>query len=96
MKDIRQALQERKIFNNALQKKYDSLKEYSDKLEFIFNILKISQNDYLEYTYQETLSDSYLELLKVELKKYQNMNDTLFIDFIVENLFDKKYSIING
>lgn len=92
MKDIRQALQERKIFNNALQKKYDSLKEYSDKLEFIFNILKISQNDYLEYTYQETLSDSYLELLKVELKKYQNMNDTLFIDFIVENLFDKKYS----
>ena len=39
MKDIRQALQERKIFNNALQKKYDSLKEYSDKLEFIFNIL---------------------------------------------------------
>ena len=94
MKDIRQALQERKIFNNALQKKYDSLKEYSDKLEFIFNILKISQNDYLEYTYQETLSDSYLELLKVELKKYQNMNDTLFIDFIVENLFDKKHGVL--
>lgn len=36
MKDIRQALQERKIFNNALQKKYDSLKEYSDKSEFEF------------------------------------------------------------
>ena len=31
MKDIRQALQERKIFNNALQKKYDSLKEYSEE-----------------------------------------------------------------
>lgn len=86
--DVEEFIKERKDKEQELQKKYDNLNNYIDKLEFVYKILVTSQTPYLEWKKNNFFSNDYLEFLKAKLSKEVNSDDE-FIDFIDKYLISK-------
>ncbi len=73
---------------SVIQTEYDSLSNYSEKLEFVFNLLKTSQSYYLEWKGNNFLNRDYLNELQNQLSSTVK-NDDDFVDFIDSNLTSK-------
>ena len=73
---------------NQIQNEYNSLLTYKEKFMYIYKLLMISKGGYLQYTNNTIFNDNYLELLLSKIDE-SSMNDSLFIDFLKENVIDK-------
>ena len=61
--------EERRKQEETIQQAYDQCDGYTAKLNFIYNLFLITQEEYLKYTNNEFLSDSHLSSLISELEK---------------------------
>lgn len=85
--ELKQIQDKRKEKEKEIQNGYDSLTTYKEKLAYIYKILMISQEKYLEYKNNFTFTDKYLNELLSRIN--ENMREGEFADFIEENIINK-------
>ncbi|MDD2445867.1 MAG: S41 family peptidase [Clostridia bacterium] len=89
MNDLATIKNKRKELEQQFQDDYNSKTSYTEKLEYIYNLLFKSQQYYLKYTGNNTFDEKYLSQLTNNLQTTKNLNDDIFVDFIKENIISK-------
>ena len=84
--EIKHLLTQRFLQNKELQKEYNSLKTYEEKLEFVYNILKQTQEKTLEFKQNDYFTNTSIEDLEEALKKVSNLDDFSFLNFVNDNI----------
>ena len=80
--EVKHLLTQRYLQNKELQKEYNSLKTYEEKLEFVYNILKQTQEKTLEFKQNDYFTNTSIEDLEESLKKVSNLDDFSFLNFV--------------
>lgn len=80
--EVKHLLTQRYLQNKEIQKEYNSLKTYEEKLEFVYNILKQTQEKTLDFKQNDYFVKNSIEDLEESLKKVPNLDDFSFLNFV--------------
>lgn len=83
---IKHLQMQRYMQNKEIQECYNSLKTYEQKLEFIYQLLKQTQERTLAFKNNEFFTKTTLNDLSAKLKEISNLDEVSFIKFISEKI----------